>query len=295
MCEARNQEASGSERCNTAGSCTKINSNGARQPTDVGSFFWPIAPVLRSRPSGGGLAVQAKPIYSTWSTWRFQHTLSIRPSVRILSLRWVTLMAREHRHSQKLTAMHTGDQLAVGGPAKSIPPTEFERCFCCMYWQASSPVVSQAGSTASVFEDCAMLRRRTGSSAGTLAHRSLATTTESRATILPLYDTIIPGVASWKRIYPFVFTNPVMLTVAILLTARRQFAVLGRRAFCHAGVRLANMESFLLHRTNGALQDPVRGIAKQMLVAVAMYAPLHTRSSMAMAHATASTGTVCCR
>lgn len=70
-----------------------------------------------------------------------------------------------------------------------------------------------------------------------------------------------------------------MLTVAILLTARRQFAVLGREAFGHDGVRLANMESFLLHRTNGALQDPVRGIANQMLVAVAVYAPYEVKHS----------------
>jgi hypothetical protein len=32
-----------------------------------------------------------------------------------------------------------------------------------------------------------------------------------------------------------------MLTVAVLLTARRQFAVPGRGAFGHSGVRLANM------------------------------------------------------
>lgn len=129
-----------------------------------------------------------------------------------------------------------------------------------------------------------MLRRRTASKAGTFAYRSLATTTESRAKIIPAYGAVILGVASWKRIYAFVFTNPAMLTLAFLLTARRPFAVLGRGAFGHDGVRLANMESFLLHGTNGALQDLLRGIANQMLVAVAVYAPYGVKHSNGARH-----------
>lgn len=86
------------------------------------------------------------------------------------------------------------------------------------------------------------------------------------------YGAVIPGVTSWKRFYAFVFTDPVMLTVAILLTARHQFAVLGRDTSGDDGVRIANMESFLLQRINEALQNPVRGISDQMLVAVALYA-----------------------
>ena len=86
------------------------------------------------------------------------------------------------------------------------------------------------------------------------------------------YGVVIPGVTSWKRFYAFVFTDPVMLTTAILLTARHQFEVLGRQASGHDGARIANMESFLLQRINEALQDPVRGISDQMLVAVALYA-----------------------
>lgn len=86
------------------------------------------------------------------------------------------------------------------------------------------------------------------------------------------YGAVIPGVTSWKRFYTFVFTDPVMLTVAILLTARHQIAVLGRDISGHDGMRIANMETFLLNRINEALQDPVRGISDQMLVAVALYA-----------------------
>lgn len=86
------------------------------------------------------------------------------------------------------------------------------------------------------------------------------------------YGAVIPGVTSWKRFYAFVLTDPVMLTTAILLTARHQFAVLGREAAGHDGMHIANMESFPLQRINEALQDPVRGISDQMLVAVALYA-----------------------
>jgi hypothetical protein len=86
------------------------------------------------------------------------------------------------------------------------------------------------------------------------------------------YGVVLPGVTSWKRFYAFVFTDPIMLTVAILLTARHQFEVLGRDSSGEDGVRIANMERFLLQRINEALQDPVRGISDQMLVAVALYA-----------------------
>lgn len=86
------------------------------------------------------------------------------------------------------------------------------------------------------------------------------------------YGAVIPGVTSLKRFYTFVFTDPVMLTVAILLTARHQFAVLGRDASGRDGVRIAYMESFLPQGINEALQDPVRGISDQMLVAVALSA-----------------------
>jgi hypothetical protein len=86
------------------------------------------------------------------------------------------------------------------------------------------------------------------------------------------YGVILPGVTSWKRFYAFVFTDPVVLTTAILLTSRHQFEVLGREASGEDGVRIANMERFLLQRINEALRDPVRGISDQMLVAVALYA-----------------------
>jgi hypothetical protein len=86
------------------------------------------------------------------------------------------------------------------------------------------------------------------------------------------YGAVIPGVTSWKRFYAFVFTDPVMLTIAILITSRHQFEVLGRDCSGEDGVRIANMERFLLQSINDALQDPVRSISDQMLVAVALYA-----------------------
>lgn len=86
------------------------------------------------------------------------------------------------------------------------------------------------------------------------------------------FGVVIPGVTSWKRFYAFVFTDPVMLTTGILLTTRHQFEVLGRDTSGQDGVRIANMERFLLQSINEALQDPVRGISDQMLIAVALYA-----------------------
>ncbi|KAM0701529.1 hypothetical protein Q7P35_009780 [Cladosporium inversicolor] len=68
------------------------------------------------------------------------------------------------------------------------------------------------------------------------------------------YGAVIPGVISWKQFYALVFTDPVMLTTAILLTARHQFAVLGREA-------------------------SVRGISDQILVAVALYAAYEIKHS----------------
>lgn len=86
------------------------------------------------------------------------------------------------------------------------------------------------------------------------------------------FGAVVSGVTSWKRFYAFVFTDPVTLTTAILLTSRHQFEVLGRDSSGEDGVRIANMERFLLQSINDALKDPVRGISDQLLVAVALYA-----------------------
>jgi hypothetical protein len=88
------------------------------------------------------------------------------------------------------------------------------------------------------------------------------------------YGEIIPGVISWEKFYAYIFTDPMLLTVAILLTIRHQFEVFGRDASSRSpdGARILNIERFLLKSINEALKDPVRSISDQMLVAVILYA-----------------------
>ena len=42
---------------------------------------------------------------------------------------------------------------------------------------------------------------------------------------------ITPGVISWEKFYAYIFTDPMLLTVAILLTIRHEFEVFGRGRF----------------------------------------------------------------
>lgn len=85
---------------------------------------------------------------------------------------------------------------------------------------------------------------------------------------------ITPGVISWEKFYAYIFTDPMLLTVAILLTIRHEFEVFGRDASSRSpdGARILNIERFLLRSINEALQDPIRSISDQMLVTVILYA-----------------------
>jgi len=85
---------------------------------------------------------------------------------------------------------------------------------------------------------------------------------------------IMPGVISWEKFYSYIFTDPMLLTVAILLKIRHQFEVFGRDSSPRSpdGARIINIERFLLRSINEALQDPVRSISDQMLVTVILYA-----------------------
>ena len=87
------------------------------------------------------------------------------------------------------------------------------------------------------------------------------------------YGEITPGVISWEKFYAYIFTDPMLLTVAILLTIRHQFEVFGRDSSSRSpdGARILNIERFLLRSINEALQDPVRSVSDQMLVAVILY------------------------
>jgi hypothetical protein len=78
--------------------------------------------------------------------------------------------------------------------------------------------------------------------------------------------------ASWGRFYAYVYTDPILLSTAVLLGVRNQLDVLGK---CLDGQTLANViqiERHLTRSISDALGDPVRGITDQMLIAVALCA-----------------------
>jgi hypothetical protein len=78
--------------------------------------------------------------------------------------------------------------------------------------------------------------------------------------------------ASWGRFYSFVYTDPILLSTAVLLGVRNQLDVLG---ICIDGQTLASViqiERFLMRSINKALGESARGISDQMLIAVALCA-----------------------
>jgi hypothetical protein len=78
--------------------------------------------------------------------------------------------------------------------------------------------------------------------------------------------------ASWGRFYSFVWTDPILLSTAVLLGVRNQLDVLGRCIDGQTFASVLHIERFLMQSINAALGDPVRGISDQMLIAVALCA-----------------------
>lgn len=78
--------------------------------------------------------------------------------------------------------------------------------------------------------------------------------------------------ASWGRFYAFVYTDPILLSTAVLLGVRNQLDVLGRCIEGQAFTSVLQIERFLMRSINDALGDPVRGVSDQMLIAVALCA-----------------------
>jgi hypothetical protein len=78
--------------------------------------------------------------------------------------------------------------------------------------------------------------------------------------------------ASWGRFYTFVWTDPILLSTAVLLGVRNQLDVLGRCIDGQTFASVLHIERFLMQSINTALGDPVRGISDQMLIAVALCA-----------------------
>jgi len=78
--------------------------------------------------------------------------------------------------------------------------------------------------------------------------------------------------ASWGRFYTFVYTDPILLSTAVLLGVRNQLDVLGRCIDGQTFASVLQIERFLMRSISDALGDPIRGISDQMLIAVALCA-----------------------
>ncbi|KAL1583252.1 hypothetical protein WHR41_07888 [Cladosporium halotolerans] len=85
------------------------------------------------------------------------------------------------------------------------------------------------------------------------------------------FGAVIPNVVSWERFYAFVFQDPIMISTALLLTARHFLETLGRPPQGKDLVHIRNLEQHLVRRINRALSDP-RGISDHLLVAVSLCA-----------------------
>jgi hypothetical protein len=78
--------------------------------------------------------------------------------------------------------------------------------------------------------------------------------------------------ASWGRFYSFVYTDPILLSTAVLLGVRNQLDVLGKCIDGQTLTSVLQIERFLMRSINDALGEPARGISDQMLIAVALCA-----------------------
>ena len=78
--------------------------------------------------------------------------------------------------------------------------------------------------------------------------------------------------ASWGRFYAFVYTDPILLSTAVLLGVRNQLDVLGKCIDGQIFTGVLQIERFLMRSISDALGDPIRGISDQMLIAVALCA-----------------------
>ena len=82
----------------------------------------------------------------------------------------------------------------------------------------------------------------------------------------------------WERFYEFVFTDPVLLTVALLITIRYRLECLGYRNRAKDFMQVLQLEDFLIKRVNAALKQPGRAVSDPMLVAVALCAAYEVKN-----------------
>lgn len=87
-----------------------------------------------------------------------------------------------------------------------------------------------------------------------------------------LYSTTTVKAPSYGRFYSFVFTDPILLSTAVLLGVRNQLDILGRPLAGTVLTSVVHIERFLVRSISNALQDPVRGVSDALLIAVALCA-----------------------
>lgn len=80
------------------------------------------------------------------------------------------------------------------------------------------------------------------------------------------------GEGSGGRFYGLVFTDPILLSTALLVGVRNQLDVQGRSLKGKTLIGVLHIERYLMRRINEALRDPVRGFTDQMLLAVGLCA-----------------------
>lgn len=86
------------------------------------------------------------------------------------------------------------------------------------------------------------------------------------------------NVVVWERFYRFIFTDPVLLTVALLITIRYRLECLGYRNRARDFMQVLMLEDFLIKRVNAALKQPGRAVSDPMLVAVALCAAYEVKN-----------------
>lgn len=80
------------------------------------------------------------------------------------------------------------------------------------------------------------------------------------------------GEGSGFRFYGLIFTDPILLSTAVLVGVRNQLDVQGRSLEGKTLIGVLHIERFLTRSINDALRDPVLGITDQMLLAVGLCA-----------------------
>lgn len=86
------------------------------------------------------------------------------------------------------------------------------------------------------------------------------------------FGAVLPNVVFWERFYAFVFQDPIMINMALLLTARHQLETVGRSPQDQDLFLIGNLEQHIVRSINAALRDPSRRISDHLLVAVSLCA-----------------------